>query len=84
MKIAMIGAGYVGLVSGACFSDFGHEVVCVDNDRAKVAHGDSGPMRDRMRSCQKLEVSRLHGRFQSPLGERWTSLDGQSHQVKPE
>ena len=29
MKIAMIGSGYVGLVSGACFADFGHEVVCV-------------------------------------------------------
>ena len=36
MKIAMIGAGYVGLVSGACFSDFGHDVVCVDLDAAKV------------------------------------------------
>jgi UDPglucose 6-dehydrogenase len=30
MKIAMIGTGYVGLVSGVCFSDFGHEGVCVD------------------------------------------------------
>jgi UDPglucose 6-dehydrogenase len=37
MRIAMIGAGYVGLVTGACLSDFGHEVVCVDSDRAKVA-----------------------------------------------
>ncbi|TBV82237.1 MAG: UDP-glucose/GDP-mannose dehydrogenase family protein [Desulfobulbaceae bacterium] len=37
MKIAVIGAGYVGLVSGACFSEFGHEVVCVDNDAAKVS-----------------------------------------------
>jgi UDPglucose 6-dehydrogenase len=36
MKIAMIGAGYVGLVSGACFSDFGHDVVCVDLDQAKI------------------------------------------------
>ncbi len=36
MKIAMIGTGYVGLVSGVCFSDFGHEVVCVDNNPAKV------------------------------------------------
>ena len=33
----MIGAGYVGLVSGACFADFGHYVVCVDNDVAKIA-----------------------------------------------
>ena len=36
MHITMIGAGYVGLVSGACFSDFGHHVVCVDTDAAKV------------------------------------------------
>ncbi len=36
MKIAMIGTGYVGLVSGVCFSDFGHEVVCVDMNPAKI------------------------------------------------
>ncbi|WP_066813112.1 UDP-glucose dehydrogenase family protein [Sphingomonas asaccharolytica] len=36
MKITMIGSGYVGLVSGACFSDFGHDVVCVDKDAAKI------------------------------------------------
>jgi UDPglucose 6-dehydrogenase len=36
MKIAMIGSGYVGLVSGACLADFGHEVVCVDKDQAKI------------------------------------------------
>ena len=37
MKIAMIGTGYVGLVSGVCFSDFGHEVVCVDKNQTKLA-----------------------------------------------
>jgi len=36
MHIAMIGTGYVGLVSGACFSEFGHDVVCVDQDAAKI------------------------------------------------
>ncbi|SET07488.1 UDP-glucose dehydrogenase family protein [Oceanicella actignis] len=36
MRIAMIGTGYVGLVSGVCFSDFGHDVVCVDKDPAKI------------------------------------------------
>lgn len=36
MKIAMIGTGYVGLVSGVCFSDFGHEVICVDKDPSKI------------------------------------------------
>ncbi|MCP9627157.1 UDP-glucose/GDP-mannose dehydrogenase family protein [Rhodopseudomonas palustris] len=37
MRIAMIGTGYVGLVSGACFADFGHDVTCVDKDADKIA-----------------------------------------------
>ncbi len=44
MRIAIIGTGYVGLVSGACFSDFGHDVVCVDKDEGKVADLDRGVM----------------------------------------
>ena len=44
MRIAMIGAGYVGLVSGTCFSDFGHHVVCVDKDEAKIAALNSGEL----------------------------------------
>lgn len=36
MRVAMIGTGYVGLVSGACFADFGHEVTCVDKDPSKI------------------------------------------------
>src|SRR5690349_15116842 len=36
MRIAMIGTGYVGLVSCACFADFGHQVTCVDKDAGKV------------------------------------------------
>ena len=36
MRIVMIGSGYVGLVSGACFADFGHDVVCVDKDAGKI------------------------------------------------
>ncbi|SFS87162.1 UDP-glucose dehydrogenase [Sulfitobacter marinus] len=42
MKIAMIGTGYVGLVSGVCFSDFGHDVVCVDKDPNKIAQLEQG------------------------------------------
>ena len=42
MKIAMIGTGYVGLVSGVCFSDFGHDVVCVDLDADKIAQLEGG------------------------------------------
>ena len=44
MKIAMVGSGYVGLVSGACFADFGHEVVCIDKDPAKIARLQAGEM----------------------------------------
>jgi len=42
MKIAMIGSGYVGLVSGVCFADFGHDVVCVDKSPEKIAMLQSG------------------------------------------
>jgi UDPglucose 6-dehydrogenase len=44
MKIAMIGSGYVGLVSGACLADFGHTVTCVDKDAEKIAALDRGVM----------------------------------------
>ena len=36
MKLCMIGTGYVGLVSGVCFSDLGNEVTCVDKDQNKI------------------------------------------------
>ena len=42
MRIAMIGAGYVGLVSGACLADFGHHVVCVDKDVTKIGALERG------------------------------------------
>ncbi|WP_281016312.1 MULTISPECIES: UDP-glucose/GDP-mannose dehydrogenase family protein [unclassified Minwuia] len=44
MKVAMIGTGYVGLVSGACFSEFGHDVICVDKDADKIARLLDGVM----------------------------------------
>jgi len=44
MKIVMIGTGYVGLVSGACFSDFGHDVICVDKDASKIEALENGIM----------------------------------------
>ena len=44
MRIAMIGTGYVGLVSGACFADFGHRVACVDKDSAKIDGLNAGLM----------------------------------------
>ena len=42
MRVAMIGTGYVGLISGACIADFGHEVVCIDKDVAKIAALERG------------------------------------------
>src|SRR3569833_2044844 len=44
MRVAMIGTGYVGLVSGACFADFGHVVTCVDKDADKIARIQAGQM----------------------------------------
>ncbi len=44
MRVAMIGTGYVGLVSGACFADFGHEVCCIDKDAAKIERLRAGKM----------------------------------------
>jgi len=44
MRVAMIGTGYVGLVSGACFSEFGVDVICVDKDDSKIATLEAGKM----------------------------------------
>src|SRR5947207_7422242 len=44
MRIAMIGSGYVGLVSGACFAQFGHDVVCIDKDADKIGRLRKGEM----------------------------------------
>ena len=42
MKLCMIGTGYVGLVSGVCFSDLGHTVYCVDNNKEKINSLNNG------------------------------------------
>ena len=44
MKLAVIGTGYVGLVSGACFSEFGFDVTCIDKDAGKIDSIRSGVM----------------------------------------
>ncbi len=44
MRVAIVGSGYVGLVSGACFADFGHDVVCVDKDESKIESLKQGKM----------------------------------------
>ncbi|WP_368412723.1 UDP-glucose/GDP-mannose dehydrogenase family protein [Dongia sp.] len=65
MRIAMIGVGYVGLVSGACFSEFGHDVICVDSNRERIAALERGeipifePGLDDL-VARNLQANRLH------------------------
>ncbi|MFT4053510.1 MAG: UDP-glucose/GDP-mannose dehydrogenase family protein [Novosphingobium sp.] len=59
MRIAMVGTGYVGLVSGACFSDFGHEVVCIDKDERKIAQLHHGIMPIYEPGLEALVVSNM-------------------------
>jgi UDPglucose 6-dehydrogenase len=60
MHIAVIGTGYVGLVSGACFSEFGHNVVCVDKDADKIARLKCGEMPIYEPGLDKLVESNVH------------------------
>lgn len=78
MRIAMIGAGYVGLVSGACFSDFGHQVVCVDTDTAKVEALNNGEIPIFEPGLDELVAqNRKQGRlsFVSDIGEAAKDAD---------
>lgn len=64
MKIAVIGAGYVGLVSGTCLSDFGHEVICVDLDRDKIDALNKGKIPIYEPGLEHMVVSNsAHGRL---------------------
>ena len=72
MRIAMIGSGYVGLVSGACFAQFGHDVVCVDKDEGKIARLRKGEMPIYEPGLDKLVTDNMRaGRlaFGAGLGE---------------
>ena len=62
MRIAMIGTGYVGLVSGACFSDFGHTVSCVDKDAAKIARLQNGRDPDLRARSRGFDREQCRGR----------------------
>jgi UDPglucose 6-dehydrogenase len=76
MRIAMIGTGYVGLVSGTCLADFGHHVTCVDKDQAKIDGLLAGRMpiwEPGLESLVKVNVERGRLEFTTDLGK---ALDG--------
>ncbi len=60
MKVVMIGTGYVGLVSGACFADFGHEVTCIDKDEKKIATLSNGEVPFYEPGLERLVASNIH------------------------
>ena len=80
MKIAMIGTGYVGLVSGVCFSDFGHEVICVDRDERKIAMLERGEVPIYEGGCPSPATSRRRStaptRSSSPWARRRAAATG--------
>jgi len=61
MRIAMIGTGYVGLVSGTCFADFGHHVTCVDKDEGKIAALRAGKIPIFEPNLDRLVAENSHG-----------------------
>jgi UDPglucose 6-dehydrogenase len=76
MKIAVIGSGYVGLVSGACFSEFGFEVVCVDQDTGKIAQLKAGQVpiyEPELDTLVRNNVARRRLSFTTELG---TAMQG--------
>jgi UDPglucose 6-dehydrogenase len=75
MKIAVIGSGYVGLVSGACFSEFGFEVVCVDQDASKIAQLNDGKIpiyEPELDTLVKNNMARKRLRFTTDLAAAMT------------
>jgi UDPglucose 6-dehydrogenase len=78
MRIAMIGTGYVGLVSGACFADFGHQVCCIDKDEAKIDGLNQGKMpiwEPGLEALVKANVDRGRLTFSKGLGEGVKNAD---------
>ena len=78
MRISMIGAGYVGLVSGACLADFGHEVTCVDKDEERVAllnRGETPIYEPQLGEVIAANVKQERLRFTSSLSEAVGNAD---------
>ncbi|SIO53318.1 UDP-glucose dehydrogenase [Rhodovulum sp. ES.010] len=76
MKIAMIGTGYVGLVSGVCFSDFGHEVVCVDKDPRKIEMLERGEVPIYEPGLEEVMARNVAGGRLSFTGDLARAVDG--------
>jgi UDPglucose 6-dehydrogenase len=78
MRIAMIGTGYVGLVSGACFADFGHRVCCIDKDEAKIDGLNAGVMpiwEPGLEALVKANAERGRLTFAKDFGENVSSAE---------
>ena len=78
MRIVMIGTGYVGLVSGVCLADFGHEVICVDNDGAKIEMLNSGEVpifEPNLKSLINKNVNASRLKFTADLKESMRGAD---------
>lgn len=76
MKIAMIGAGYVGLVSGVCFSDFGHDVVCVEKDPEKLSQLVAGKVPIYEPGLENLMARNVEAGRLSFTGDAASAVDG--------
>lgn len=76
MRIAMVGAGYVGLVSGACFADFGHNVVCIDNDTQKIEALSRGEIPIYEPGLAELVASNVKQRRLTFAGDMKPAIDG--------
>ena len=76
MRIAVIGTGYVGLVSGVCFSDFGHEVVCVDKDPDKIAKLTDGIVPIYEPGLDALMIKNVEAGRLSFTGDLASAIDG--------
>lgn len=75
MKVAIIGSGYVGLVTGTCFAEVGHEVICVDNNREKVSQLQQGQIpiyEPGLEDLIKKNVAAGRLRFTDSIGEAVT------------
>ena len=75
MRVAMIGTGYVGLVTGACFADFGHHVTCVDNDARQIERSAAARCRSTSPACRLVASQRAPRRSVSPAATGVAAAD---------